>query len=95
MEQLLYARRWGNWNRIDFYCVMLLMYTIWQYVVIFTLAVVQKSLWIVWFFFVSWFCYKCIKIYTWKCLKQYVPIPCVLLISLNQNVSILSVNNIF
>ena len=47
MEQLLYARRWGNWNRIDFYCVMLLMYTIWEYVVIFTLVVVQKSLWIV------------------------------------------------
>ena len=45
--------------------------------------------------FLFWFRYNCTKKYTWKYLKQDVIISCVLLISLNQNVSILFLNNIY
>ena len=72
-------------NRTNFYWVMLLMHTIWDY----------WNFCGTWYksnicgnssnFFLFWFWYKCIKISNWKYLKQYVMIPHVLLKSLNQN----------
>ena len=70
---------------------MLLMYTIWEY---WNLCDTWNSLKI-FVIVLFWFWYECSKIYTSKYLKQYVLISLAFLKSLNQNVLILFVNNIY
>ena len=46
MGELLLIRRWEKINKTNFYWIMLLMHTVWEYLNILPLDIVQKSLWI-------------------------------------------------
>ena len=69
MVELLGARGWEK-NRTEFYWVMLLIYTIWEYWnpcdAWYGSKIIANSS----NFSLFWFWYKCTKIYTWKYLKQ-------------------------
>ena len=91
MERL----RGGGWqkrNRNNFYWVMFLMCTIWEYfnACYNSKIFVNSSIFFSFLILVQMYH----NIYL-KYLKQYVLISCVLLIFLNQNASVLFVNNIY
>lgn len=95
MVELLCTRVWEKINRTDFYWLMLLMYTNWEH----------------WNLFNTWYSFKIfvnnsiffsflilVQIYQNRYLKifqQYLLISHVLWIFLNQNFSILLVNNVY
>ena len=95
MVGLVHVTRWEKRNRMDFYWKMLLIYTIWEYWILCHTWYSSKTFAKSSNFFVFWFWYICTKIYTWKYLEKYVLISRVVLKSLNQNVSIRFVNNIY
>ena len=92
MVEFFHIKRWEKSNRTNFYWVMLLRYTAWEhwnilsleifckYVVILTLDIVKKSLWISSQFdrnfFMSYFRDICRKIYIWKFLKLFFELKC-------------------
>ena len=83
MVELWRAIGWEKSNRINFYWAMILLYTIWKdFNACYNSKIFENSS----SFFLFWFMYN---IY----LKQYVLVSCVLLISQNQRILILFVNN--